>query len=468
MSMSVVRKALWVGFTLISLAAPALGRLIVMSSGANVDSEEDLFPDPREREGFRLQSLRNAIQGYAGAHDGKFPSDLQTLIRWIRTEERASVAGWTVDLWGTPVLYEPFGPASFKVTSPGADRALRTADDVVVWGSQVSIERLCADSATRAPADSLAARFDAHRFVFIGSTHGDLKIEQFLGCLITRPTFTRRVTDIVVEWAGSGQQRLIDRYILALEPIPEDSLAAIWLDTDTPTLWTTLPQVRQTMRTLRDVNSTLPAAKRIRLLGGNDGVDWTKVRMAEDLAPYPFKTNFLPHLLVEHLAKMPDRRTLVVYGDCHIHLGASTFMGDVVASLGRRQLFVTGRIGELAPAERDFLAAAGDPTQPFFAAAERFPKNVRLPASLRVCGEKESRASDYIDGFVYLGPTADRSLIDSIPLTADQLREVARRASIMSDPQRTMRARYQGRARWFRDHPNDVPPPPVIREGIPR
>jgi hypothetical protein len=327
---------------------------------------------------------------------------------------------------------------------------------------------LCADSATRAPADSLAARFDAHQFVFIGSTHGDLKIERFLGCLITRPTFTRRVTDIVVEWAGSGQQRLIDRYILALEPIPEDSLAPIWLDTDTPTLWTTLPQVRQTMRTLRDVNSTLPAAKRIRLLGGNDGVDWTKVRAAEDLAPYPFKTNFLPHLLVEHLAKMPDRRTLVVYGDCHIHYGASTFMGDVVASLGRGQLFVTGRIGELAPAERDFLAAAGDPTQPFFVPADRLPKDVRLPGSLRVCGEEESRAPDYIDGLVYLGPTPDRSLIDSIPLTADQRGELARRASIMSDPQRTMRARYRGRALWFRDHPNDVPPPPVIREGTPR
>jgi hypothetical protein len=466
--MRIISKALWAGFTLVSLAAPALGRLLVVSSGAIVDSEVDLFPDPREREGFRLQSLRNAAQGYAGAHDGRFPSDLQTLIRWIPAEERAAVAGWTVDLWRTPVLYEPFGPASFSVRSAGADRAWRTDDDVVVWGSQVSIERLCADSAIRAPADSLAARFDAHQFVFIGSTHGDLKIEQFLGCLITRPTFTRRVTDIVVEWAGSGQQRLIDRYILALEPIPEDSLAPIWLDTDAPTLWTTLPQVRQTMRTLRDVNSTLPAAKRIRLLGGNDGVDWTKVRVAEDLAPYPFKTNFLPHLLVEHLAKMPDRRTLVVYGDCHIHYGASTFMGDVIASLGRRQLFVTGRIGELAPAERDFLAATGDPTQPFFAVAERFPKNVRLPASLRVCGEEASRAPDYIDGFVYLGPTPDRSLIDSIPLTADQRRELARRASIMSDPQRTMRARYQGRARWFRDHPNDVPPPPVIREGTPR
>ena len=464
--MTVMRRALWAGFAVAAiLAGAAVNMRHVAMSGTTYDSEEDLWPDPRERAGFRLQSLRNAVQGYAGDHRGVFPPNLETLIRWIPSEERAAVASWTVDLWGTPVRYEPFDPTSFTVRSAGADRAWRTADDVVIWGSLVSIERMCADRATMSTADSLAARFGAHRFVFIGSTQGDLKIGQFLACLVTRPWFTQRVTNIVVEWASSGHQRLIDRYILALEPIPEDSLGPIWLDTDRPTLWTTLPQVRQFMRTLRDVNSTLPAAERIRLFGGNDGVDWTKVRVVGDLAPYPFKTNFLPHLLVEHLAQRREGRTLVVYGDCHIHYGASTFMGDVVASLGRDNLFVTGRIGELVSAEHDFLEAAGDPKHAFFVAASRFPKHARMPASLRACGERESQEPDYIDGFVYLGPTPDRSLIDSIPLTADQRRELARRASILAYPKRAMRARYKGRAQWFRDHPNDVPPRPAIREG---
>jgi hypothetical protein len=55
------------------------------------------------------------------------------------------------------------------------------------------------------------------------------------------------VTDIVVEWAGSGQQRLIDRYVLSLAAIPADSLAQIWLDTDTPTMWTH-PSVAPSLR----------------------------------------------------------------------------------------------------------------------------------------------------------------------------------------------------------------------------
>ena len=319
----------------------------------------------------------------------------------------------------------------------------------------------CTGPAVSAAADSLAAKFDDHQFVFIGSTHGDLKIEEFLMCLVTRPAFRQRVTDIVVEWASSGHQRLLDRYMLTLDDVSIDDLAPIWLDTDTPTMWTTLPQVRQFVATLREVNRALPAAKRIRLLGGNDGTEWAKVRVPEDLAPYPFKTNLMPHLIIEHLAKTPGNRTLVVYGDGHIHYKGNNFMGDLEAALGRAKLFVVGRIGELRADERAYLAAVGDPDKPFFVEARGFPTTIPWPPSLRISMEERSdRLADYIDAFVYLGPEPDKDLTGSLPLSAAQQRELARRASIMSDPQRTMRARYQGRDQWFRAHPDDVPPRP--------
>jgi hypothetical protein len=74
-------------------------------------------------------------------------------------------------------------------------------------GGKRSVSRVqapCADVATAAAADSLAAKFNDHQFIFLGSTHGDVKIEEFLMCLVSRPTFTRRVTDIVSEDEGSG------------------------------------------------------------------------------------------------------------------------------------------------------------------------------------------------------------------------------------------------------------------------
>ena len=319
----------------------------------------------------------------------------------------------------------------------------------------------CASPAVSAAADALAAKFDDHEFVFIGSTHGDSKIEEFLMCLISRPSFKQRVTDIVVEWASSGHQHLLDRYMLTLDELSTDDLSPIWLDTDSPTLWTTLPQVREFVETLREVNRTLPSAKRIRLVGGNDGVDWPNVRVPEDLAPYPFKTNFMPHLIIEHLAKTPRNKTLVVYGDGHIRYQGNNFMGDIEAALGRGKLFVVGRIGELRPEERGYLAAIGDPDKPFFVESRRFPTTIPWPASLRTSLEERSQhLADYIDAFVYLGPEPDKDLTGSIPLSAAQQTELDRRFSIMSDPQRTMQARYRGRDRWFRTHPNDFPPRP--------
>jgi hypothetical protein len=70
-------------------------------------------------------------------------------------------------------------------------------------------ENQCADG-TAAAADSLAARFRDHQFVFIGSTHGDVKIEESLRCLVSRAAFAQRATDVVVEWASSAHQQLLE------------------------------------------------------------------------------------------------------------------------------------------------------------------------------------------------------------------------------------------------------------------
>src|SRR5687768_5337471 len=88
---------------------------------------------------------------------------------------------------------------------------------LVVWAwaaqSGTTAPDRCGSPALMAAADALAAKFDDHQFVFIGSTHGDAKIEEFVACLVTRPAFQRRATDIVTEWASSGRQQLIDNYV---------------------------------------------------------------------------------------------------------------------------------------------------------------------------------------------------------------------------------------------------------------
>jgi hypothetical protein len=104
----------------------------------------------------------------------------------------------------------------------------------------------------------------------------------------------------------------------------------------------------------------------------------------------------------------------------------------------------------------------GDPAKPFFVDARQFPAGRPWPSSLRTRYEERESGplADYIDGLLYLGPDRDRDVTGSIPLSEAQKRELDRRNSLRSDPQRAMRARLQGREQWFRGHPNDVPPRP--------
>jgi predicted aconitase len=48
----------------------------------------------------------------------------------------------------------------------------------------------CSSAAASAAADALASKFDDHQFIFIGSTHCDLKIEQVLMCLVLARPFS--------------------------------------------------------------------------------------------------------------------------------------------------------------------------------------------------------------------------------------------------------------------------------------
>ena len=167
----------------------------------------------------------------------------------------------------------------------------------------------------------------------------------------------------------------------------------------------------------------------------------------------------MEHLLIEHLAKTPGNRTLVVYGDGHIHHNGPNFIADVEPVVGRSALFVIGTVHDLREDERAWLSRLGDITAPFFIDASSVRDGPWAPSLRANANENSLRLSDYVDGVLYLGPARDRLLTGSLPLTAEQQRELARRNSIKlgSDPQTNGRKRYEGRTQWFRDHPRELP-----------
>lgn len=348
-----------------------------------------------------------------------------------------------------------YGPAAVRTAwvTPEPDAGRR-------WGRTA-----CRSAAVAAVADSVADRFRLNRFVFIGSTHGGVKRHQLLLCLLSRPAFQARVTDIIVEFASGAHQELLDRYLLDLQELPPASLRALAFDTDHPPLFATIPQVPEFLQAVRAVNERVELARRVRVLGGSETADWSTVRTREDLAPFPFKTNYTAHLITEHLAPDPGARALVVYGDGHIRHGNGTLTANVEAELDPDSLFVIGTITALADGEREAVEAFGNPDRPFYISAEAFPAVARIPDGL-IAGVTTSRApraeparlAEKIDALVYLGPAADTNLMGSIPFSPAEQAELARRDSLRG--RGTMEIRYGGRERWFARHPHDVPPDP--------
>jgi hypothetical protein len=315
-----------------------------------------------------------------------------------------------------------------------------------------------ASPAMAAVADDLAAAFDEHRFVFLGSTHGDAKIHEFLLCLLSRPAFQRRVTDVLVEWGNPVHQRLVDRYLLTLEPVPEIELGAVWFDTDYPLLWARLPQIPQFYAAVRAINQGLEPARRIRVLGGCEPVDWSTVRTAVDLARYPYKNNWAAHVVAEHFALQPEKRLLVVYGDRHIDHDAGPLMLALEEKIDRAQLFTIGTIRALESGEKELVARLGDPSRPFLLGAPGLPALESSPRDL-FYARPDSLAS-FFDAVLYLGPEADRDLSNSLELSAAQRAELARREAILGDYQVAMKSRLASRALWFERHPQDLPERP--------
>jgi len=157
----------------------------------------------------------------------------------------------------------------------------------ITWAQQPESPD-CASPGLAQVADSIAAAFDAHQFVFVGSTHGGKKVHDLLLCLLSRPGFQRRTTDVLVEWGNPVHQRLVDRYLLTLDPLPLDSLRPVWLDTDAPQLWGRLPLIPEFYEAVRAINRQLDPERRIRVLGGCEPIDWSSVRSAADVATYPY------------------------------------------------------------------------------------------------------------------------------------------------------------------------------------
>jgi len=169
-------------------------------------------------------------------------------------------------------------------------------------------------------ARTLISIFDHVDIVALGEAHkrkvdSDLRI-----ALVRHPDFAKKVRAIVVEFGSTTQQETLDRYIRG-ENISPAQLAQVWKTTTQAAngIWDD-PIYKEFFAAVRDVNSKLPADKRIRVFGGDPGPGDKRSRETAAVAVLK------EQVLQKHV------KALVIYGAAHFYRNAPK---DYWANMGK-------------------------------------------------------------------------------------------------------------------------------------
>jgi hypothetical protein len=171
-----------------------------------------------------------------------------------------------------------------------------------------------ADSSGTAIAQ-IAKQFDEHPLIMIGELHRWEQLHTFLREMIRDPEFVCRADDVVVEFGNSRLQGLADRYA-AGEKVTEAELQSLWRETSVPLTWNS-PVYRQFYETVREINQKHLCAHPVRIVLGDPPLDWSKINMAKDYAPWADRDASYAEIIErEVLAK--HHRAFLLAGQFHV------------------------------------------------------------------------------------------------------------------------------------------------------
>jgi hypothetical protein len=169
------------------------------------------------------------------------------------------------------------------------------------------------------PIAGLVDAFRDHAIVAVteGAGHGDLRGHDFRVSLVRDPRFTETVNDIVVEFGNARYQDVIDRFV-AGEDISYDVLRQVWQNTTAASALWDAPIYEEFFRTVRDVNRSLPRARRLRVLLGDPPIEWADVHTPQDIVRWGADRDRHPAQVVEREVLAKHRRALLIYGGGHL------------------------------------------------------------------------------------------------------------------------------------------------------
>lgn len=152
--------------------------------------------------------------------------------------------------------------------------------------------------------------------VCIPERHGDKVVHDFLRDLITDTALAKAgVRDIVVEFGSERYQGVMDRYI-AGGTVRKSELQKAWRETTQFLVWDS-PLYESFFRMVRDVNSKIPANRRLRVLLGDPPIEWERVRTKEDYIKFGDR-DFMMASVVQREVLTKKRKALLIAGGMHL------------------------------------------------------------------------------------------------------------------------------------------------------
>ena len=162
----------------------------------------------------------------------------------------------------------------------------------------------------------ILAAWDKADVVCLGEDHGSKNDSDLRIAVIEHPDFIRKVNVIMVEFADSLHQDLLDQLAIEGEDIPRERLRAVWKDTSGKAVWES-PIYEAFMRAVRKINLTVPRNRRVRLLAGDNSNERNRGRFIREAVSREILSKGL--------------KGLAVYGAGHCECRAMGFPGELAS-----------------------------------------------------------------------------------------------------------------------------------------
>jgi hypothetical protein len=275
--------------------------------------------------------------------------------------------------------------------------------------------------------------------VCLGEDHGRKHDSDLRLALVRHPKFPNVVDVIVVEMANNAHQALLDKFALDGAVMSRDEIAPVWRDASGAEVWES-PIYEEFLRAIREVNLKLPRDRRVRVIGGDTAIDWTRITRAEDLVPL-LKAGLrnrggnIRRIIAEQVLDKKVK-ALAIYGSLHCIKIGMGFPGELMDKYPGRMWSVSTLAGDAAARAQKLLGLSDKPSYVVTTGTtwESQPAAAILPAYR---GETIGQTGDAI---AYLGLIPDVVVrADVADLRKKYGKELARRRQLMDAAETLLR-----------------------------